>query len=225
MPRILRMENTPVHFDVFAALLQALFRVHQSHEALRRFAPMPPDLAAQPVEVVHKGATALLQREGGFGSSALADLQAAVVAAGQVAQWREHYRAEEVGQDFLDRFGCYPIIGEGGPYSSAALRAWIVYMPPHLYYPWHEHQAAELYLIISGSAVFRKEGSADVTLRSGDTVFHGRNQPHATETGADPVLCLVLWRDDFEHAPMLSDLAKLQKDAAQLALPRVLTAQ
>lgn len=203
--------------DLFDALLSATRRAYLEHPEATGFAPFPADITPQAVDSVARPAKELLRQDAGTDVDALASLRQAVVAAADVVTWLDHYQDSDLGPGFHDRFGCFPIIGDSGPFISDSLRAWVVYMAPNLYYPWHEHVAEELYLVISGSAVFRKAGSADVTLRAGDTVFHGHNQPHATETGDEPVLCLVLWRDDFAHAPVLSDPDRLEAQVSGLA--------
>jgi quercetin dioxygenase-like cupin family protein len=87
---------------------------------------------------------------------------------------------------------------------SAAIRLFMVYMPPHFYYPWHHHPAEEMYMVVSGNGVFKRKDCPDERLTEGDTSFHHSNQPHAMETLDDPVLCLVAWRDDFETPPVLT---------------------
>ena len=197
------------------ALLRATRAACESHPEVGRFVRFPDNVASQPVEFLSAPACELLRQEQGFPQGPFPELQKAIHQVLDQVHWRQHYRDSHLGQAFNDRFGCFGIIGEEGPCASEALRAWVVYMPPNLYYPWHEHVAEELYLVIAGSAIFRKEGSKDVVLRAGDTVFHAANQPHATETGEEPVLCLVLWRDDFEHGPVLTDPARVAAMAAQ----------
>ncbi len=59
-------------------------------------------------------------------------------------------------------------------------------------------------MVVSGSAVFMRDGLPDERLGEGDTSFHKSNQPHAMETHDAPVLCLVAWRDEFETPPVLT---------------------
>lgn len=211
----LRPECPMEHRDLFDTLLAATRNACESQGALRDFIAFPKDLTAQPVAPLEAPASALLQQETGFGPSPYPELLEGIRKMAPIAHWRENYRDSDLGAEFHDRFGCICLVGEGGPFTSDRLRAWVVYMPPHLYYPWHEHKAEELYLILAGSAVFRKEGSPDVVMRAGESVFHAAHQPHATETSEDPVLCLVLWRDDFEHEPVLTDPLRVARLAAQ----------
>lgn len=192
---------------IFDHLLGHVQQAYEKNPQVRAFSPFPDDLIAQPVTPISVPAANLLRQEQGFSGECSKGLTEAIRSAAEVAEWREHYRGTDLGEDFFDRFGCFPIIGEGGPFMSAHLRCWVVYMPPRLYYPWHEHHAEELYLIVSGQALFGKTGHEEQMLLPGETAFHEHSQPHATRTEAEPVLCLVFWRDDFDSAPMLSEMS------------------
>ena len=192
--------------ETFTRLLALVTEAYESHPQAREFAPFPTDLTAQPVTHVPVPAADLLQQEQGFTKEYHSGLVEAIRAAGGMAHWLEHYRGTALGDEFVDRFGCFPIIGPGGAFHSAHLRCWMVYMPVGLHYPWHEHQAEEIYLLVAGRAKFSAFGSADHDLEAGEVVFHAANQPHATRTGSDPVLCLVFWRADFDSPLVLSSL-------------------
>ena len=104
----------------------------------------------------------------------------------------------------MDQFGCYCIIGENGPFTSDALRLYMVYMSAHLYCPWH-HPAEKTYMVVSRRAVFRRHCQPDETLVEGQKSFHNCNLPHAMETLTEPVLCLVAWRNEFQTPPVLTN--------------------
>ncbi|MEN8949323.1 dimethylsulfonioproprionate lyase family protein [Planktotalea arctica] len=131
-------------------------------------------------------------------------LQDALRAASDAVHWRQTYKDTDIGDDFMGQFACYCIIGENAPFMSAAIRLFMVYMPPHFYYPWHHHPAEEMYVVVSGTGVFKRKDCPDERLTEGEISFHQSNQPHAMETLDDPVLCLVAWRDDFETQPVLT---------------------
>ncbi|SFM52839.1 dimethylsulfonioproprionate lyase family protein [Shimia aestuarii] len=110
------------------------------------------------------------------------------------ADWQQTYTKDEVGADFLARYGYFELVGPTGHFQSDTIRAYIAYWGAHLYYPWHQHEAEELYYIIAGKALFEAEGCPPETLRPGDTRHHLSNQRHAMTTTDSPVLALVLWR-------------------------------
>ena len=119
------------------------------------------------------------------------------------AHWRQTYAETNIGQDFLDRFGCYCLIGENGAWTSRQMSAFFVYMPSDLWYTWHAHPAEELYFVIAGGGQFYRDGDPPRHLGPGQTMFHGSNQPHALQTGFSPLLALVLWRNNLDIPPVL----------------------
>lgn len=192
------------HYD---RLFDATRAAYCGHADLMDFAPFPDDVRRQAITPYPLPCADVLREETGLFSQDYQELRDAIVAAGPFARWRDIYRNTSIGDHFLDRFGCYSIIGEGGPFSSEKMRLWMVYMPADLYYPWHHHPGEEIYLVIAGNAVFKRQGLADETLYEGMTLFHASNQPHAMQTQTDPVLCLVAWRDNFAVKPVLTNIS------------------
>ena len=190
--------------EIWDEILIGLAQAHGSLPSLTDFAGFPTDVTAQDVAAFHIPASDLMSAETGLGAGQFPDLVSALMEAAPLAQWRETYKDTDIGQDFMDRFGCYCLIGDGGAFSSAQLWAWVVYMPPHLHYPWHHHPGEEIYLVLAGEADFHREGEASENLCAGDTSYHASNQPHAMTTTDHPVMALVMWRNGFETAPVLT---------------------
>lgn len=195
------MPQNREHFD---RLLELAKNAHGSHAALSDFCRFPTDIGTQPVEPFHIPPSDLLQSETGLSSTHYIALRDAFVAASSDAHWRETYKDTDIGQDFMDRFGCYCLIGEGGPFTSDNMRAWLVYMPSHLHYTWHHHPAEENYLVIAGEAEFFRKGEPAATLCEGQISTHASNQPHAMTTHEHPVMAYVIWRNGFETPPVLA---------------------
>ena len=190
---------------VWDNLLAETRAAYEGHPDLCAFAPFPDDVVAQDVQAFSPPCAGYLARETGLHSDQYGGFRDAIVAAGPLATWRETYKGTDIGQDFMDRFGCYCIIGAGGAFQSAQLWAWIVYMPAHLHYPWHHHPAEEMYTVLAGEAQFMRDGAPNETLVPGQTSFHASNERHAMETHTHPVLALVVWRNGFDTPPVLSD--------------------
>lgn len=190
--------------QIWSSLLEAARSVHEASNDLSKFCRFPDDLVEQEVDPFHVPSAALLVHEAGLFSSRYVCLRDAFVTAGPHARWRETYKGTGIGQDFLDRFGCYCLIGSGGAYHSASMAAWVVYMPAHLYYPWHHHPGEEMYLTLAGEAEFMREGCANEVLREGQTSLHNSNQPHAMQTHDHPVMAYVVWRNGFDTPPVLT---------------------
>lgn len=129
----------------------------------------------------------------------------ALIAVKDGALWRETYKDTNIGEDFMNRFGCYELFGWDGHFNCQSTRGFIVYSPGELYYPWHHHPAEEMYFILAGEAEFATEGNAPKMLKPGETVFHAENQPHNMQTREKGVLAWVQWRGEMSIAPVLTD--------------------
>lgn len=188
----------------FENLLDEVRKVHAEHPVLRGFCPFPDDLTGREVVPHHVPAADLLAEDKGLSTIDLAPLRDAFIAAGPVAHWRETYRETSIGDDFLSRFGCYCLIGEGGAWVSKQMASYVVYMPAGLDYTWHHHPAEELYLVLAGQAEFMRQGEAMEILGPGETSQHHSNQPHAMRTSNHPVMAYVVWRNHFGVPPVLT---------------------
>ena len=177
----------------FARAYHALTMLVAATSDLSSFAGWP---LALPVDRPHRGlpAASLLKSWSDGEVETTTALCDAIRDLSDFAEWRQTYSVDEVGQDFLDRYGWFELVGPEGHYRSDAVRAFIAYWGENLYYPWHLHEAEELYFILAGQAYFEAEGMAPATLSAGDMRLHRTNQPHQMTTGDSPVLALVLWR-------------------------------
>ena len=187
----------------FTALLDAARAAHATHADLAEFCAFPDDLTTAPTTPFHIPAARLMEQDQTLAGAH--PLARAFLAASPHAQWRETYKATDIGADFMDRFACYCLIGAGGPWVSGQFSAYVVYMPPHLHYRWHHHPAEELYFVLAGQAEFYREGAAPETLRAGQSSFHASGQPHAMQTRDSSVMAYVLWRNHLETPPVLTE--------------------
>lgn len=189
---------------VWDRLLDEARAAHLSHPDLRRFCPFPDDLVWQDVAAHHIPPSDLLQNDPGLTTDVYPAFRDAFAAAAPLARWRETYKGTSIGAGFLNRFGCYELVGRDAPYASNRMRSFVVYAPAGLHYPWHHHPAEELYLVLAGGAEFLIEGQGGRMLGPGDTAFHASGQPHAMTTHDSPVMAYVLWRGELDIAPVLS---------------------
>ena len=189
---------------VYQTLLCTTQDAYAGNAEMTGFTPFPDDIVRQAITPFHSTCCDVFCEDKKLVSQKYPALQDALRAASDAVHWRQTYKDTDIGDDFMNQFACYCIIGDNAPFMSAAIRLFMVYMPPHFYYPWHNHPAEEMYLVVSGNGVFKRKGCPDERLAEGDTSFHQSNQPHAMETLDDPVLCLVAWRNDFETPPVLT---------------------
>jgi quercetin dioxygenase-like cupin family protein len=185
-------------------LINSVKELHINNPILQNFCPFPNDLISQNVEHFHIEACDLIKSEKKLNTNQYKDLRDKITEKAGYAHWRQTYKGTAVESRFLNQFGCYCLIGVGGPYTSNNMRAWVVYMPPNLYYPWHYHPAEELYFCIAGEAIFKADGQEDRLLGEGGIAQHSSNQSHAMQTNNKPVLAYVVWRNEFDVLPKLT---------------------
>lgn len=181
-------------------------RLHTDQAAINGFCSFPTRISDQDIPAFHLPVSDRFQADPDMKASGVhADFLAALQAFAPHATWRETYKETNVGDDFLDRFGCYELIGKEGPFRADTMRGFIVYMPPGLWYPYHRHPSNELYYVLAGEADFYVRDDL-ATLSEGEKAFHKSNIPHALETKDSPILAWVLWRGpDFDTLPTLCD--------------------
>lgn len=125
-------------------------------------------------------------------SEAGAVLGQAVIDAADRIDWLLTYTEDQVGADFLARYGWFELLGLTGHFQSDEMVAFIAYWGPGLRYPWHRHEAEEVYAVVDGGCVFEAEGRPARSVTAGETSHHAPWQPHALRTVDQPVLTLVL---------------------------------
>ena len=190
--------------SLFNQLLAEAKTIHDAVPALRDFAAWPEDLVfEQPVPL---GIPVLPTIEAMAGEGAL---QAALAAISPHASWVQTYSEEEVGRHFLDHYGYIELFGPTGIFRTQACRAFIGYWGPGLFYPMHDHEAEEIYLVLTGRCLFEAEGDAPADLGPGGVKFHRSGQSHAMTMGDEGMLALCLWR-----GAGLADNAKLNAPPA-----------
>ena len=111
-------------------------------------------------------------------------------------RWEQSYRKQDglVPDAMLDAYGFAEIIGLRGPFISDRIRAGIAIWGPQVEYPQHQHQAEEIYVILSGSAAFSFDGGAAQARRAGDLVFVESNRRHGFRTEEESLVVYYLWQ-------------------------------
>lgn len=179
---------------LFDAALAAARDWHAACPVQSAFAPWPEDLTYVPRPAVQVPGLAHLVNESGAVSEGSLALRDAILAVAPFVEWRLTYTEDEVGADFLQRFGWFELAGPEGHFLTQSARITVGFWGANLFYPRHQHEPEELYTIVSGTALFHADGEADCLLGPGATRLHRVNQPHAMTTTDQPVLTLVYWR-------------------------------
>jgi mannose-6-phosphate isomerase-like protein (cupin superfamily) len=122
-------------------------------------------------------------------------LQAFVRHQGQL-RWEQSYRKGDglVPDAMLDAYGFAEIIGARGPFVSDRIRAGIAIWGPGVVYPRHQHQAEEIYILLSGSARFKLGDETETRYQRGDVVFVASNTPHAFCCDDEALVVCYLWQ-------------------------------
>ncbi|MEX0351217.1 MAG: dimethylsulfonioproprionate lyase family protein [Paracoccaceae bacterium] len=176
-------------------VLEAARLLHQSHPDLAEFGAWPTDLTPSDLQPHSLPATDLVA---GFKLDGVPQTQGlidAVRATAHLAAWKQTYTADEVGAEFLSRYGYYELFGPTGHFHSNQLRGYVGYWGSGLTYDWHSHQAEEIYLTLAGGADFRIAGN-QARVGPGQTRAHTSWQSHAMATTDQPILTFVLWRGE-----------------------------
>lgn len=179
---------------LFDAALAAARDWHGASPVQRGFAPWPEDLTYVSREPVQVPGLAHLVNDPGAASAASQALRDAILAIAPFVEWRLTYTEDEVGADFLQRFGWFELAGPEGHFVTNSARITVGFWGANLFYPRHQHEPEELYTIVSGAGLFHADGEDDCMLGPGATRVHGVNQPHAMTTTDAPILTLVYWR-------------------------------
>lgn len=87
------------------------------------------------------------------------------------------------------------LMGPEGPIPESDLRLGLFYQRPDSYYPLHNHDADETYVILAGQ-VFWTAGEDRRMRGPGDMIHHPSLMPHAFRTGPEGFLALWRWSGD-----------------------------
>ena len=181
-------------------LLEAVrgFALDHKHPYMAQFKPSILDWGNswQPVEPVDLPVSAVLAESAERATSNTKPLLQTFAMHSHRLRWEQSYRKQDalVPDAMLDAYGFVEIIGLRGPFVSDRIRAGIAIWGTHLDYPQHQHQAEEIYVLLTGSAEFSFEGDAAQTRRTGDLVFVESNRRHGFSTGEESLVVYYLWQ-------------------------------
>ena len=142
------------------------------------------------------------------------ELVRSIIDARNELRWLLTYSEDQVGADFLARYGWFELLGPTGHFHSENRVMFVGYWGANLRYPWHRHAAEEIYAVIDGRCVFERGGQNAIDAQSGVVSHHAPWQPHALFTRSDPVLTLVLQKGaGLNDAPEIMDDRNLGLEA------------
>ena len=137
-----------------------------------------------------------------------------IIRANYELKWNTTYSENEVGTDFIKRYGWFDLIGPNGPFCHDSTRIMIGYWGANLDYQMHWHEAKEAYVPLAGSALFWSEHNGKKIANVGDIIIHKSNEKHWTKMHNGFLLALAIWKGtDLSVNPTISsrDGSKIYK--------------
>lgn len=115
--------------------------------------------------------------------------------------WRQNrnYRAQPPSGTFLANYGYLECVGPESAYRVTDFRLGFLLLGPKTLYPPHHHPAEEIYLPL-GPARWFKDGEGWQEKPAGAVIHHLPDCSHATESGAQPLAAIYLWRGAIAKA-------------------------
>ena len=117
-----------------------------------------------------------------------------IIRANYELKWNTTYSENEVGSDFIKKYGWFDLIGPNGPFFVNGTRIMIGYWGENLDYQMHWHEAEEAYIPLAGSALFWSENNGKKIAGVGDIVIHKSNEKHWTKMTDGFLLALAIWK-------------------------------
>ena len=128
-----------------------------------------------------------------------------IIIANYELKWNTTYSENEVGPDFIKRYGWFDLISQNGPFFVNGTRIMIGYWGENLDYQMHWHEAEEAYVPLAGSALFWSQHNGTKIASVGDIVIHESNEKHWTKMTNGFLLALAIWKGtDLSVNPTIS---------------------
>ena len=109
--------------------------------------------------------------------------------------WKYNYEPRADMPDLGNRMGWGEILGPEAPYHDEHFCFGFTLLGKNTLYPAHYHPATELYVVLSGLAVWTLDGVSKVR-GPGEFILHPSNHVHSMQTNEEPLLALYTWSGD-----------------------------
>lgn len=113
--------------------------------------------------------------------------------------WRQTYTVPAVSPEFLENYGWSELFGLSGPLPSERLACGFLLLGPAILYPRHRHAAQEIYVPLSGRALWQRGDLPWREQAPGSLIYHASNEPHSMRTLTEPLLALYLWHGSLQE--------------------------
>jgi hypothetical protein len=126
-----------------------------------------------------------------------ANLALSIAALAPALRWTYSYPTNPRDRDLSSKVAFAQIAGRRGLQPDSAIHIGLTLIAPHVVYPAHFHPAVELYLAISGTALWQS-GEAEPAMKPpGSVILHPSSVAHAMTTFDEPLLAIWTWRGDL----------------------------
>ena len=129
--------------------------------------------------------------------------------------WHQTYKRPEVSAAFLENYGYTELVGLAGPVPSVRLACGFLLLGPSTRYPRHHHEAQEIYVPLAGTAAWQHGNQPWRDEPPGTVIVHASDEPHAMQTGSQPLLALYLWRSSNLNQKSRLDSSAATQEKAQ----------
>ena len=180
--------------QLFDNLKKEIFLLWSTHKNLNEFVKLPknlkynniPNNKIKPVKILESWKE---------DDSSIKSIHKLIKELSPHANWKQTYDEKDVGKNFLDKFAYFELFGPSGHYLTNEMSLFVIFFDKETFYTWHNHEAEELYFVISGSAKFESKDDESDILYMTKSRFHKSFQPHSLTTQKEKCLCFVVWRD------------------------------
>ncbi len=106
--------------------------------------------------------------------------------------WKYNYEPRPDMADIDTQLGWGEILGPEAPYRDEQFCFGFTLLGKNTFYPSHLHPATELYVVLSGHAIWTLDGHSQIR-GPGEFILHPSNHIHSMQTENEPMLALYTW--------------------------------
>ena len=182
---------------LFDNLKKEIFLLWSSHKNLNEFVKLPKSLKYNNIPN-NKIESVKILESWEENDSSIKSTHKLIKEVSSHVHWKQTYDEKDVGKNFLDKFAYFELFGPTGHFLTDEMSLFVIFFDKETYYTWHNHEAEELYFVISGSAKFESKDDVPEILYKTKSRFHKSFQPHSLTTLKDKCLCFVVWRNKLD---------------------------
>jgi quercetin dioxygenase-like cupin family protein len=120
-----------------------------------------------------------------------------IAALAPALRWTYSYPSNSRDRNLSSKVAFAQIAGQRGLQGNSAIHIGLTLIAPHVVYPAHHHPAVELYLVVSGTALWQSGVAEPIEKAPGSIILHPGNVVHAMTTFDEPLLAIWTWRGDL----------------------------